>query len=164
VDLTAEASDAEDGALPGSAITWTLRLQHANHFHPYLGPVTGSSVTTRYPAPENLAAARTSRLVVIATAVDSRGLTTTVRRTLRPRVVDLTFRTAPGGGSVVVQGKRRPTPFTARSWVGYVFAVRAPDQVIDGVRSVFVRWSDDGARAHDITTPAKARTYTAKFR
>ena len=41
VQLTAEASDAEDGALPGSAITWTLRLRHGNHFHPYLGPVGG---------------------------------------------------------------------------------------------------------------------------
>ncbi len=164
VQLTAEASDAEDGPLPGSAITWTLRLRHGNHFHPYLGPVAGGSVTTTYPAPEDLVAARTSRLVVTARAVDSRGLTTTVRRALIPRVVDLTFRTLPTGGRLVIQGQRRATPLTVQSWVGYVFLVRAPDQEIDGVPHVFARWSDDRARQHDITTPATATEYVARFR
>lgn len=162
--LVSQASDPEDGALPGAAITWTLRIRHGNHFHPYLGPVTGESVTTTYPAPEDLVAAGTSRLVVIASAVDSRGLTTTVRRALLPRVVDLTFRTSPGGGRLVIQGERRPTPVTVQSWVGYVFAVRAPDQEIDGAPSVFTRWSDDGARQHDITTPATPTEYVARFR
>ena len=164
VRLTGEASDAEDGALPGSAITWTLRLRHGNHFHPYLGPVAGESVSTTYPAPEDLVAARTSRLVVTATAVDSRGLTTTVRRALLPRVVDLTFRTLPTGGRLLIQGQRRPTPLTVQSWAGYVFEVRAPDQRIGGDPFVFVRWSDGRARAHDITTPAKATEYVARYR
>lgn len=164
VPLTGQATDVEDGALPGSSITWTLRLRHGNHFHPYLGPVTGGSVTTTYPAPEDLVAARTSRLVVFATAVDSRGLTTTVKRALLPRVVELTFRTSPTGGRLVIQGERHETPFTVQSWVRYVFPVRAPDQRIDGVRYVFARWSDARARQHDITTPATATEYVARFR
>ena len=156
VRLVGQASDAEDGVLPGSAITWSVRLQHGNHYHPYLGPVTGGSVTTTYPAPEELAAARTSRLVVTATAVDSRGLTTTVERALLPKIVELTFRTSPRGGRLVIQGERRRTPLTVKSWVGYVFPVRAPDQAIGGVPSVFDRWSDGGALQHDIRTPATA--------
>lgn len=164
VQLTAQASDAEDGALPGTAITWTVRLRHGNHFHPHLGPVTGGSVTTTYPTPEDLVAARTSRLVVTATAVDSRGLTDTVTRALLPRVVDLTFRTTPGGGRLVIQGERRRTPLTVQSWVGYVFGVRAPDQEINGLPYVFARWSDGRARQHDITTPATATEYVARYR
>ena len=164
VTLSAQASDAEDGALPGSAITWELRLRHGNHFHPYLGPITGGSVSTTYPAPEDLVAARTSRLVAIATAVDSRGLTTTVTRALLPRVVELTFRTSPTGGRLMIEGEQRPAPYTVQSWVGYVFLVRASDQRIDGVPYVFARWSDDGARQHDITSPATATQYVARFR
>lgn len=164
VALTAQASDDEDGTLPGSAITWTLRLRHGNHFHPYLGPVAGGSVTTTYPAPEDLVAARTSRLVATATAVDSRGLTTTVRRALLPRVAELTFRTLPAGGRLVVGGTPHVTPLTVQSWVGYVFQVRAPDQRINGVPTEFGRWSDEGARQHDITTPAVATEYVARFR
>jgi hypothetical protein len=164
VPLTAQATDAEDGALSGSAITWSLRLRHGNHHHSHLGPVTGGSVTTTYPTPEDLVAARTSRLVVTATAVDSRGLTTTVRRALLPRVVELTFRTSPDGGRLVIQGERRSTPVVLTSWVGYDFPVRAPDQEIDGVPSVFARWTDGGARQRDITTPATATQYVARFR
>ncbi len=164
VHLTAHASDAEDGPLPGTAITWTVRLRHGNHFHPYLGPVAGGSVTTTYPAPEDLVAARTSRLVATATAVDSRGLSTTITRALLPRVVELTFRTVPPGGRLAIQGERRTTPLTVPSWVGYVFGVRAPDQEIGGVPSVFARWSDGRARQHDITTPATPTEYVARYR
>jgi PKD repeat protein len=164
VTLTAQATDTEDGALPGSAITWTLRLKHANHFHPHLGPVTGESVTTTYPAPEDLVAARTSRLVATATAEDSRGLTTTVSRALPPRTVELTFRTSPIRGRLIIEGERRPTPLVVQSWVGYIFRVRAPDQTIAGVPHVFVRWSDGGARQHDITTPATPSEFVARFR
>ncbi|KAA1417890.1 PKD domain-containing protein [Nocardioides humilatus] len=164
VALVAQASDPEDGPLPGSAISWTVRLRHANHFHPYLGPVTGASVGTTYPAPEDIVAAGTSNLVAIVTATDSAGLTTTVRRSLLPRVVDLVFRTSPAGGRLVIQGEPRATPFKVRSWVGYVFGVRAPDQPLDGRRYVFTQWSDGEARQHEVTTPAEATTYVARYR
>ena len=158
VRLTGQASDVEDGALPGSAITWTLRLRHGNHFHPYLGPVAGGSVTTTYPAPEDLVAARTSRLVVSATAVDSRGLTTTVRRALLPRTAELTFRTSPAGGRIVIEGERRPTPLTVQSCGRLRLPGPARDQRIGrGAATMFAGWSDGRARQHDITTPRALR-------
>ena len=43
-------------------------------------------------------------------------------------------------------------------------AVVAPEQAeAAGTGVTFVSWSDGGARAHDITTPAAAATYTARF-
>jgi glucose/arabinose dehydrogenase len=162
--LSVQAQDPEDGPLPGSAVTWEVRLRHGNHFHPFLGPVEGNEVTLTYPSPEDLQAAASSRLVALATATDSRGHTTRLRHVLLPRTVDLTFRTSPAGGHVVLQGDRHRTPVTVTSWARYPFVVTAPDQQIDGRRRVFQEWSDGGARRHQIVSPRRATSYTATFR
>ncbi len=163
VTLTATARDTEDGTLPGSAITWTAQRRHGTHFHPYAGPRTGSSFTFTYPAPENLAAAANSHIFVTATARDSRGLTTSSSRDLLPRTVALSFATSPAGGSVLVEGTARTTPLTLTSWVGGPVQVNVLNQTIGGVPHVFSSWSDGGTRAHRITSPATATTYTARF-
>jgi hypothetical protein len=164
VTLSVQAQDPEDGPLPASAVTWELRLRHGNHFHPFLGPVQGREVSTAYPPPEDLQAAASTRLVALATAADSRGHTTRLRHVLLPRTVDLTFRTSPAGGRVVLQGDRHRTPVTVTSWVHYPFVVKAPDQEIGGRRRVFEEWSDGGARRHQIVSPRKDKGYTASFR
>lgn len=163
VTIAATATDVEDGALPGSAITWTVTRRHGTHTHPYAGPTTGSSITLTYPAPEDLAAATNSYLVVKAVAKDSQGLTTTQTHKLLPRKVGLSFATSPGGGTVAVGGTNRVTPVTLTSWANAVVQVDVPDQSIEGVPYVFSSWSDGGARAHAITTPASRVTYTARF-
>jgi glucose/arabinose dehydrogenase len=163
VTVSAEATDPEDGALPGSAITWTVKLQHGTHTHPYAGPVTGSSITIKYPAPEDLAATQNSYLVATAVATDSRGLTTTVERKQLPRQVSLSFATDPTGGRVQVNGTNRATPTNLVSWAGYRLQLNAPNQTINGVPYTFLSWSDGGAQTHTITTPSTATTYTANF-
>ncbi len=163
VTVTAEASDREDGVLPPRSITWTVRVKHGTHFHPYAGPVTGSSITVNYPAPEDLASTQNSYLVATAVAVDSRGLTSRADQNLLPRKVPLTFATSPSGGRVIVNGTTRGTPASVVSWPGYVLRISAPDQSISGVPHVFRTWSDGGARTHDIATPREAATFTARF-
>jgi hypothetical protein len=164
VTLAATAQDPEDGTLPGPSITWTLRLRHANHAHPYLGPVSGDTVSTTYPAPEYLAAARTSWLVATASVTDSRGHTTRLRQRLLPRRTMLLFRTSPQGGVLVLDGERHRTPVRVSSWVRYAVEVDAPDQRIDGRQRVFARWSDGGRRKHPIVTPRESTAYTAFYR
>jgi glucose/arabinose dehydrogenase len=163
VTISATATDVEDGELPGTAITWTVTQRHGTHTHPYAGPTTGSSIAFTYPAPEDLAAATNSYLVVKAVARDSQRLTTTQTLKLLPRKVGLSFATSPAGGTVVVGGTSRVTPVTVTSWVNAVVQVDVRDQSIDGVPYVFSSWSDGGARAHPITTPASPTTYTARF-
>ncbi len=163
VTVNATATDTEDGTLPPGAISWTVRLRHGTHDHPYAGPVTGSSITVTYPAPEDLAATTNSYLVATATATDSRGLTGVVERNLQPRKVTLTFGTSPSGGRVVLNGGSVVTPASVVSWRSYVITVNAPDQSIGGTPHVFSSWSDGGARTHAITTPGTATTYTANF-
>lgn len=161
--VTASASDPEDGTLPPSAITWTIRMRHGTHEHPYAGPQTGSSISFNYPAPEDLASTENSHLVATAVATDSHGLTSRAVQKLLPRKVTLSFATSPAGGRVIVNGMSRDTPASLVSWPGHVLRVSAPDQSIGGVPHTFSSWSDGGARAHDIVTPRAATTYTARF-
>jgi glucose/arabinose dehydrogenase/PKD repeat protein len=163
ITLSATADDVEDGALPGSAITWTVLRQHGTHTHPYAGPAPGSSIAFDYPAPEDLASTTNSYLVVRAVARDAQGLTTTATRRLLPRTVPLSFETSPPGGTVIVGGTRRVTPLTMTSWANAVIQVDVRDQSIGGVAYVFDSWSDGGARAHGIRTPTTSTTYTARM-
>lgn len=163
-EVRANVSDPEDGTVPPSQISWLIKRQHDNHVHPFLGPVTGSSVAGTYPEAESLAAAPGSRLLVEVTAVDSRGHTTTATRTLEPRKVTLSFVTRPRGGSVFVEGEQVRTRHNVVSWVGHSFRVRVPDQRIDGKRYVFAGWSDGKPRRHDIVSPGTPTTYVARFR
>jgi glucose/arabinose dehydrogenase len=164
VNLSAVASDPEDGAIAGSSISWMVRLHHGNHSHPYLGPAAGSSLGTTYPAPENLPAAATSYLVATATVSDSRGISTTVQQRLLPRTVRLRFDSKPRGAGLVVQGTRQKTRFAVVSWAGYRFPVRAPDQRIGASAYTFRRWTDGGGQRRVILTPATTTDYTAVFR
>jgi len=163
VDLTAVADDPEDGSLPGSSLVWTVRLHHANHFHPQAGPVAGTSLSTTYPPPEELPATTNSFLVATVKATDSHGISTTVKQQLLPKLVNLTFKTAPRGGRLIIGGERRKTATTVTSWAGYVFPVRAPDQTIGGHFLHYAEWSDGGEQRHDLTTPGTAHTYVARF-
>ena len=163
VTISAAANDPEDGTLPGSAISWTVKLQHGTHSHPYAGPSNGSSITLAYPSPEDLASTQNSYLIATAVATDSRGLTSRADRKLLPKQVTISLATSPTGGRVVVNGTNRITPTSFVSWPGYTLRIDAPDQTINGVARTFRSWSDGGTRTHDIVTPQTATTYTATF-
>ncbi|MBV8520347.1 MAG: PQQ-dependent sugar dehydrogenase [Acidobacteria bacterium] len=161
--LTGSATDAEDGTLPDSALSWTVILHHAAHTHPFLGPVTGNNVALTAPAPEDLLAATNSYLEIGLTATDSGGLSTTVTRQLDPRKVTLTFDAQPSGATLRVAGTDVRTAIQLTSWDHWQFSISAFDQLVFGANYEFSSWSDGGARTHDIVTPATPATYRADF-
>jgi glucose/arabinose dehydrogenase len=163
ITLAGAATDAEDGPLPDSQLTWTVVLHHGNHTHPYLGPVTGNNVTLPAPAPESLTAARDSYLEVRLTARDSGGSSATVTQELRPRLVEITFGADPPGLDLVVNDVVLTAPDTIVSWAGYPLSVWAPGQDRSGRRYTFLAWTDGGDPRRTITTPASPATYTALF-
>jgi glucose/arabinose dehydrogenase len=160
ITLTGSASDAQDGVLPASSLSWRVLRHHDTHNHPWLLPTAGNNLTITAPPPEDLAATTNSYLEVLLTATDSAGLSSTVSRIITPRTVTVTLASVPSGRTVTVNGSTFVTPTTITSWDGYALNIDVPAQA--GYE--FVSWSDGGARAHTITTPASATTYTATLR
>jgi glucose/arabinose dehydrogenase/PKD repeat protein len=163
VQLTGTATDTEDGPLAPSRLSWTVILHHNAHTHPFLGPLTGSPVAVTCPAPEDLAATDTSYLEVRLTATDLDNLSTTVTRNFQPLKVPITIQTSPAGLTIPVNGVNKTGPSTFTSWASYTLNVDAPNQGLGGTNYGWTSWSDGGARAHAITTPLTAATYTASF-
>ena len=85
---------------------------------------------------------------------------------LQPRNVNITLTTKPSGLALSVNGTSVQGPFTFVSWDGYALNVSAPSPqpAGGGQQYVFQNWSDGGAGAHTIVTPATATTYTANFK
>ena len=164
ITLHGTATDAEDGALPSSSLSWLVLRHHDTHTHPFLAPTAGNDVQITQPTPEDLGSGIDGYLEVQLTATDSRGVKTTVTRNVLPRKVDLTFSTSPAGRNVVLAGTTYTAPKTLTSWEGHSFAVDAPSQT-DGSGTTwnFQSWSDGGSAAHSIVTPANPTTYTATF-
>jgi glucose/arabinose dehydrogenase len=164
--LTLSASALDEGGqpLPDSALSWTALLHHNTHTHPYFGPAEGNNIVITAPAPEELAATKTSFLELQLVATDARGQQTSVVQNVLPKRVQLSFATVPSGRKLDINGTRVTAPRTYTSWQAYKITVRAPDQTdASGRRWVFKSWSDGGGREHVITTPGTARTYTATF-
>jgi glucose/arabinose dehydrogenase len=165
ITLRGSATDAQDGTLPGARLSWRILLHHNTHTHPFLPPTSGISVTINAPSPEDLPAATNSYLEVFLSATDSHGLTSVITRELRPHLVSLSFVTNPPGLKVTVNSNAMTGPQAAVSWEGFVLELAAADQQDSlGQTWRFDHWSDGGAAAHTVTTPAATATYTAVFR
>ena len=163
--LHGTATDAQDGALPDSALSWKVDRHHDTHTHPFLPPTNGNDVQITSPGPEDLSAATTSHLQIELTATDSGGLSTTVTRPLDPKLVGLTFATNPTGLHLTVAGVQLTGPTSVTSWDNWAFPVNAPAQAdTSGQPWELDSWSDGGGAAHTITTPSAPATYTATFR
>jgi glucose/arabinose dehydrogenase len=163
ISFTGSAADNEDGALSAAALTWTLRLRHCSapsvcHTHEidqFPGVASGSFLAPNHAYP--------SFLELVLTAADSLGASATTSVRLQPQTVALTFKTAPAGLRLEVEGERT-APFIRTMIVGSTATVTAPSpQVVGGTPFTFSGWSDAGARSHELVTPQLATTYTATF-
>ena len=165
ITLRGAASDAQDGALADARLSWTVLLHHDAHTHPFLGPISGNGLTFQAPAPEDLAATRTSFLEIRLTATDTQGASATTVRNFQPRLVDVTFNTVPAGLVVTVNGTTATGPHTFTSWEGYRLLASAGTQKDAGGQAwLFGSWADAlGPASRTIVTPASAATYAARF-
>ena len=118
VTLRGAATDAEQGTLPDSALSWTVLLHHNTHTHPFLSPTQGNGVTITAPAPEDLAATTTSFLEIRLTATDARGASATVTQRFNPGLVKVTLATEPSGLKVGVNGTTVVGPVPSRHGSG----------------------------------------------
>jgi len=164
ISFSGHATDPEQGALPASALSWQLRMQHCftvnschTHFlQDWSGVAGGSFVAPDHEYP--------SYLELQLTATDADGLTSTVIRRLDPKTVVLTFTSVPAGLQLSVGSTTQVTPFTRTVIPGSTMTVSAPaPQRLKGKWYYFTSWSDGGAQTHVVIAPAVPATYTATY-
>jgi glucose/arabinose dehydrogenase/PKD repeat protein len=163
ITFSGSATDAQDGSLPPSALSWELIMNHCPsncHTHQvqsFTGVASGSFVAPDHEYP--------SYLELKLTATDSGGLTDTETLRLDPRTVTLTFQTVPGGLRLAVNGGEATATFTRTAIVGSTNTISAvtPQTKVKKTYS-FQSWSDGGTQTHPIVAPATPTTYTARFR
>jgi MYXO-CTERM domain-containing protein len=162
IQFTGHATDAEDGVLPASALSWQVVVQHCPdgcHIHDLIrfdGVASGSFVAEDHDYPMHLE--------LILTATDSSGQKRTARRPLEPRTVSLVFDTEPSGLDLVVGPTQQKSAFARRVIVGSENSVAAPEtQTVNGVTWKFQSWSDGLARAHSLSSVSKPARYVAKY-
>jgi PKD repeat protein len=168
INFSGHGTDAQDGNLPASALSWSLILHHCftpNDCHTHLIQTTNGVSSGSFTAPDH---EYPCWLEVKLTATDSGGLTSTASVRLDPKTVVLTFKTNPGGlvlTDMVVNEAPRTTPFSVTVVVGSANSVSAPSpQTFNKSTYNFVSWSDGGPQSHTITAPAVNTTYTATYR
>lgn len=158
------AGDAQQGALSASALRWELILRHCEqgggcHQHPlrsFEGVASGSFTAPDHEYP--------TQLELRLTATDAGGLTDVAAVVLEPRTAAVTVASDPPGLQLSVDGRAQTSPVRRTVIVGSRTTVTAPSPQTAGGRSlVFDRWSDAGARTHDVVARADT-ALTARFR
>ncbi len=161
ISFSGIATDAEDGTLATSSLSWSLILHHcpsdchSHQLQDFVGVAGGSFTAPAHDYP--------SHLELRLTATDSAGLQSSTSITLQPKTVALTFQSSPSGTQVTVGGATSTTPFT-RTVVansGTLVTAVSP-QSVGGTLYQFSSWSDGGTQSHTITT-STSQVYTATF-
>ena len=168
INFSGHATDAQDGTLPSSALTWSVILHHCitqTNCHTHLIQTFTEVASGSFTAPDH---AYPCWLEIQLTATDSGGLTSTASLRLDPRTVVLTFRTNPAGlklTDLAVNSTAQAAPFSTTVVVGSNNSVSAPSpQTVNHSTYYFSSWSDGGAQSHVIVAPATNTTYIATYR
>ncbi len=164
INYAGTGTDPEDGTLPASAFTWRVDFHHDTHVHPFKPPTTGSQ-TGSFTIPKVGETSANVFYRITLTVKDSAGLTHTTTRDVLPRTVTLTFPSDPTGLQLKIDGQLVTTPVSVVSVVGMRHYLNAiTPQASGDVYYQFASWSDGGAAAHYVYTPATDTTYKATFR
>lgn len=166
INFSGTGTDSEDGTLPDNAFTWKIDLYHYDnpaHTHPVLEPVSGIRSGT-FTIPTEMETSANVLFRIYLTVKDSKGASNTVSVDINPNTSNTTLATNPTGLSVKLDGNAVTSPYTFNgvSQIRRELEVASP-QTLNGITYVFSSWSDGGARAHTISTPAANTTLTANF-
>jgi glucose/arabinose dehydrogenase len=161
INFSGHATDAQDGNLPASALSWKIILHHCTTgCHDHILETPGGIASGSFVAPDH---DYPSSLEIQLTAIDSGGMSTTTSVTLQPKTVNLTFQSNPTGLQLSAGPTTARAPFTVTAIQKATLQLIAPDQRYRGKNYTFVSWSDGGAQQHTITAPTANTTYTATF-
>ena len=161
LNFTGSATDSEDGVLAAISLTWWAELHHDAHSHPFVPQTSGGSGTATLPTRGETSDNIFYRFHLRVT--DSAGATHEVTRDVLPRKAQVTLASVPSGLALTLDGQPVSAPSTFTGVVGTERDLVAADQNFNNRRYRFATWSDGGAAAHTVATPAANTTYTATF-
>ena len=161
LDIAVSASDAEDGALAGSQLSWWIDLHHDDHTHPFQLPTAGTGATVTLPTRGETSDNIWYRIHLRAT--DSAGAQADTFRDVMPLKSRVSLVTAPAGLQLTLDGQGVAGPYAFTGVVGMERDIAAADQVFNGRQYRFEGWSDGAAAEHTISTPPTDLTLTATF-
>lgn len=165
ISFAGGATDAEDGTLSPSQLSWTMVFHHDTHTHPFLGPIDGVAAGT-FTIPNIGETSANVWYRVILTATDSSGRSASTYHDIYPRVSTFTLNTSglPEGATLNLDAQPLPAGAATIGVVGMIRAIEAPEsQTIFGQVYDFVSWSHGGDRSQNIVVQATNTTYTANY-
>ena len=166
ITLEGSGADTQEGDVPGSRLTWTIRQQHGlgagSHTHDFTSK-TGSTVTLD-PRDDHDA---DSYFSITLTATDAQGSSGSQTIRIDPETVDLTLASSPAGAPVqYASHAMTPAPSTVTAAIGHRPTIVAAESFVDdGTTYRFRRWADSATepRQRVITVPGSATTFTAHY-
>ena len=114
--FASSANDPEDGDLPPSAFSWTIVFHHADHTHPFLGPIANTTNGT-FTIPTSGETSANVFYRVHLTVTDSAGAQSSASVDILPNVVTLVLVTEALGVQVTLDGQPVATPTSCRAWL-----------------------------------------------
>ena len=164
IPFSGHASDAEDGTIPATGLSWELIMQHCPaSCHEHVVQTFDGVASGTFPAPDH---EYPSYLQLRLTATDSHGRTGSTIVELQPQTVTITMQAGPATSPTLQLGFGEQvlnTPFTQTAIVGSFITISAPQQVRGNTSYSFQSWGHGGGESHEITAPATPTTYTASF-
>ncbi|MGV3606449.1 MAG: PQQ-dependent sugar dehydrogenase [Planctomycetaceae bacterium] len=163
ISFAGSATDAEDGPLAASQLSWRAVFHHDQHIHPFIDSIAGvSSGTFQIPLTGEVDANQWYRIEL--TATDSIGLTTTTYFDVIPQTSLFTLASNVPGIPLLLDGQPISAGAITTGVVNMQRTISAPvSQFFAGVLYRFAGWSDGGSITHTISTPALASTITATY-
>ena len=159
--FTGAATDAEDGSVPASGLSWKVTLWHCETAGCHAHPETGASgERLSFVGPDHSAPAY---LDVVLTATDSSGLTGATTLRVDPETVALNLTSSPSGLTVTFDDEAVTTPATRTVIKGSKHSVSAASQSSLNDHYTFTSWSDGGPAIHDVTVGSTDLTLQATF-
>ncbi len=163
IAFSGTATDAEEGALPASALTWRVDFHHDEHSHPHMLETSGVSSGTFTIADRGETSANVFYRVILRVE-DSAGLTHSTYVDIQPRTSSVTLASNVPGAQLTLDGVSVASPHTFVGVEGIVRTIGANTPfTTSGVSYDFTSWSDGGQRVHTISTPTNDTTYTATY-
>jgi glucose/arabinose dehydrogenase len=163
ITFRGHATDAEDGALPASALSWLIVMQHCPAgCHAHLIRTWDGVADATFSAPDH---EYPSYLELVLVATDSSGARATTSLRLDPSTRWLTLQSVPPGIDIDVGGLLGTTPFARKEIEGGTVSVSAPTSAtIAGTTFAFASWADGGGAHRDVGPMSSDTELVASYR